>query len=101
MDEADRVRARNRRVQESMLPMMASLGSWGVQDAHWLPDREGEPVVWLRTWTRSQRRTLESQVWLTAQVQTILTRLSVPYETVRRVRVELTSVEDEADLLAD
>jgi hypothetical protein len=101
MDEADRVKARNSRVQEAMLPMVASLGSWGVESGHWLPDRDGQPVVWLRTRTRGQRRALENQVWLRAQVQTILTRLSVPHETVWRVRLELTSVEDEAELLAD
>ena len=98
MDEADRVRARNSRVQEAMLPMATSLGSWGVESAHWLPDRDGEPVVWLRTWTRAQRSALASQVWLPAQVQTILTRLGVPFETLWRVRLELTSAEDEADL---
>jgi hypothetical protein len=101
MDEAERIRARNRRVQEAMLPMAASLGSWGIESAHWLPDRDGQPVVWLRTRTRAQRRTLEAQVWLPAQVQTILTRLGVPHETVWRVRLELTSAEDEAELLAE
>jgi hypothetical protein len=101
VDDADRVRARNSRVQEAMLPLVASLGSWGVGSGHWLPDRDGQPVVWLRTRTRAQRRALESQVWLRAQVQTILTRLGVPHETVWHVRLELTSAEDEAELLAD
>ena len=101
MDEVARIAARNKRVQQALRPMVASLGSWGVESAHWLPDREGQPVVWLRTWTRAQREALEKQVWLTAQVQTILTRLNVPFETVWRVRLEVTSAEDEANLLAD
>jgi hypothetical protein len=101
MDEAARTRARNQRVQQAMLPMVASLGSWGVESAHWLPDQDGEPVVWLRTWTRAQRVALEQQVWLVAQVQTILTRLGVPFETLWKVRLEVTSAEDEEHLLAE
>ena len=57
--------------------------------------------MWLRTRTRAQRRALEKQVWLQAQVQTILTRLGVAHETVWKARLELTSAEDEAELLEE
>ena len=86
-------------VEAALLPMVASLGSWGVESGHWLPDREGEPVVWLRTHTVAQRQALTRQPWLIAQVQVILTRLGVPHATVWGLRLELTSLEDEAKLL--
>jgi len=92
---------RNRKVDQALLPMVASLGSCGVESGHWLPDRSGQPVVWLRTHTEAQRQSLERAVWLTPQVQHILTRLGVPHDTVWRLRLELTSVEAEQRLLSD
>ena len=97
MDDA----ARNRRVDQAFLPMVASLGAWGVESAHWLPDRDGEPVVWLRTHTEAQCAALQHAVWLTPQVQHILTRLGVPHDTVWRLRLELTSLEAERRLLGE
>lgn len=92
---------RNRKVDQALLPMVASLGSWGVESGHWLPDRAGEPVVWLRTRTEEQRHSLESAVWLRPQVQHMLTRLGVPHDTVWQLRLELTSQEAERRLLSD
>ncbi len=90
-----------RSVDAALVPMVASLGSWGVESAHWLPDRAGEPVIWLRTRTQAQRLALQSQVWLLPQVQVTLSRLSVPHAVVWRVRVEITSAEDEARLFTE
>lgn len=90
-----------RAVDQALLPIVASLGSWGVVDGHWLPDRDGRPVVWLRTRSEAQRRALSGQVWLLPQVQVTLTRLGVPHEVVWPLRLELTSDEAERRLLAD
>lgn len=84
-----------------MLPLVSSLGAWGVDEGHWLPDAQGAPVIWLRTRTRRQRAALQGQVWLVAQVQVTLTRLSVPHEVVWPIRVEVTSAEDEDRLFAE
>src|SRR6476661_4778379 len=92
---------RNRRVDQALLPTVASLGAWGVESAHWLPDRTGEPVVWLRTRTEAQSSTLQKAIWLTPQVQHVLTRLGVPHDTVWGLRLELTSLEAEKRLLSD
>ncbi len=85
-------------VDAAMLPMVKSIGAWGVEEAHWLPDRSGSPVVWLRTRTELERVALQSQWWLLPQVQILLQRLSVPYAMVVRTRLEVTSAEAEAAL---
>ncbi len=90
-----------RKVDEALVPIIASLGSWGVADGHWLPDRHGHPVVWLRTRSEAQRQALAGQVWLLPQVQITLTRLGVPHDVVWQLRLELTSHEAERDLLTD
>lgn len=82
-----------------MVPMVVSLAGAGVEGAHWHPDRAGEPVVWLRTRTEIQRVQLQAQAWLLPQVQMLLTRLSVPYAMISRLRLEFTSVEAEDALL--
>lgn len=88
-------------VDAAIRPAVASLGAWGVEEGHWLPDRDGEPVIWLRTQTEIQRVALEAQVWLRPQVQIILTRLSVPYSSVARLRLRVTSAEGEAGLFGE
>lgn len=91
----------DRQLEAALLPMVAALGCAGVESAHWLPDRDGHPVAWLRTHTRAQRDHLERQVWVLPQVQIVMTRLGVPHDVVWRLRLEVTSVEDESRLLAD
>lgn len=86
-------------VDAALLPMVASIGPWGVVDAHWLPDREGQPVIWLRTRTEIERVALQAQPWVLTQVQIMMTRLSVPYSAVSRAGLEVTSLEAEAQLL--
>lgn len=88
-------------IDQAVVPIIASLGSWGVESGHWLPDRDGSPVVWLTTGTRAQRMALQSQVWLLPQVQITLTRLGVPHDVVWKLRVEITSAEDERSLFAE
>lgn len=90
-----------RSVDAALVPMVAALGGWGVEEGHWLPDREGAPVIWLRTRTRAQQSGLQSQVWLLPQVQVTLTRLGVPHDIVWRVRVEITSTEAEDGLFLE
>ena len=85
-------------VDAAILPMVASIGAWGVEEGHWLLDQNGRPVVWLRTRTEIERVALQAQVWLLPQVQIILTRLSVPYSVISRVRVEVTSAEAQSAL---
>lgn len=91
--------ALRRAVDAAMVPMAASFGGAGVIDAHWLPDRAGEPVVWLRVHTELQRVELQAQPWVLSQVQILMTRLSVPWSVISRLRLEVTSVEAEDDLL--
>ncbi len=81
-------------VDAAMLPIVASLGPAGVV-AHWLPDRAGEPVVWVRVKDEASRVAVESYAWVLPQVQIILTRLNVPPEMVMRLRMEVTSAEAE------
>ena len=88
-------------VDAAMLPMVKSIGAWGVDEAHWLPDSDGSPVVWLRTRTEIERVALESQWWLLPQVQILLQRLSVPYASVVRARLQVTSAEAEAQLFEE
>jgi hypothetical protein len=82
-------------VDAAMLPVVASLAPAGVLSAHWLPDRAGEPVVWVRVRDEASRVAVESYSWVLPQVQIILTRLAVPPEMVLRLRVEVTSTEAE------
>ncbi len=82
-------------VDAAMLPVVASLAPAGVLSAHWLPDRAGEPVVWVRVRDEASRVAVESYSWVLPQVQIILTRLAVPPEMVLRLRVEVTSAEAE------
>jgi hypothetical protein len=91
----------DKQLEAALLPMVAALGCGGVESAHWLPDRAGHPVVWLRTHTRAQREHLERQAWVLPQVQVVMTRLAVPHDVVWRLRLEITSAEDEARLLAE
>jgi hypothetical protein len=82
-------------VDAALLPIVASLGAVGVMSAHWLPDRAGEPVVWLRVQDEASRVAVQSYSWVLPQVQIILTRLAVPPEMVMRLRMEVTSAEAE------
>ena len=90
-----------RGVDAAMLPIVASLAPAGVVSAHWLPDRAGEPVVWVRVQDEAARVAVESYAWVLPQVQIILTRLNVPSEMVLRLRLEVTSAEAEDRLLED
>lgn len=83
----------------ALRPAVASLGAWGVVDAQWLLDERGAPVVWLRTRTELERVALQAQPWLDGHVQLIMTRVSVPYEALRRVQLDVTSIEAERRLL--
>jgi len=85
-------------VDAALVPMRASLGGWGVESLHWLPDRDGAPVIWLRTRTQIEAVALQSQVWLLPQLQVTMTRLGVPHDLVWRLRFEFTSAEAEAGL---
>ena len=87
--------ALRRSVDAAMLPIVASLGPAGVVSAHWLPDRAGEPVVWLRVRDEAARVAVESYPLVLPQVQIVLTRLDVPPEMVLRLRIEVTSAEAE------
>lgn len=87
-----------RSVDAALLPMLLALAPWGVTDIHWLPDRRGAPVVWLRTTSEEQRAALEAQAWVLPQVQVTLTRLGLPHDVTWRLRMEVTSVEAEARL---
>lgn len=83
----------------ALLPMVKSIGPWGVVDAHWRPDPAGQPVIWLRTRTEIERVALQAQPWVLTQVQIMMTRLSVPYSAVSKARLEVTSLEAEDRLL--
>lgn len=93
--------AQRRAIDQALLPMVASIGAWGVVDAHWLPGPDGHPVVWLRTRTEIERVALEAQSWVEAQVRIILTRLSVDYATVARTRIEVTSLKRQRRLFEE
>jgi hypothetical protein len=88
-------------VDAAIVPIVAALGSWGVEEGHWLPDRHGAPVVWLRTRTEAERVALESQVWVLPQVQITLTRLGVPHDVVWPLRLEVTSTEAQRRLFTE
>ena len=50
--------ATRRAVDAAIVPLVASLGPWGVEEGHWLPGRGGQPVVWLRVRTEAQARAM-------------------------------------------
>jgi hypothetical protein len=81
--------------------MLASLGGWGVVSVHWLPDSNGEPVIWLTTRSESERVALEAAPWLAGQVTMLLTRAEVPYPILKRLRILVESEEAHRELLAD
>lgn len=85
-------------VDQALVPLVAALAPWGVDEAHWLPDRGGMPVVWVRVPTAAQRVALQAQPWVSAQLEVTLARLGVPHEVIRRTTLEVTSVEEEARL---
>lgn len=90
--------ARERAADAVITPLVASLGVWGVQQGHWLPARDGSPVLWLQTRTEAQRVALEGQVWLSAQLHVLLQRVGMPPHQVSGVRIEITSAEVEGSL---
>ncbi len=90
-----------RAADAAIAPIVASLGPWGVQDAHWLPDRGGHPVMWVRVGTEIQRVSLEAQVWLLPQVRILLARVGMPPEQVMGSRLEVTSAEAEGRLFEE
>jgi hypothetical protein len=90
-----------RAVDAAMLPIVASLAPAGVVAAHWLPDRAGDPVVWIRVETESARVAVQSYSWVLPQVQVILARLGLPPEKVMALRMEVTSGEAEDRLFGE
>ncbi len=84
-----------------MLPIVASLAPAGVLEAHWLPDRTGDPVVWIRVRTEAGRVAVESYSWVRPQVQVILSRLGLSPEKVQALRLEVTSSEVEGELFVE
>ncbi len=84
-----------RAVDAAMVPIVASLAPAGVRDAHWLPDRSGAPVVWMRVDTEAARVAVQSYSWVLPQVQIILTRLGLDSQHVMALRLEITSGEAE------
>lgn len=90
-----------RAADAAMLPIVASLAPAGVIGAHWLPDRTGDPVVWIRVQSEASRVAVESHSWVLPQVQVILSRLGLPPEKVMALRLEVTSAEAEDHLFED
>lgn len=84
-----------------MLPIVASLAPSGVVGAHWLPDRAGDPVVWIQVQSEAGRVAVESYSWVLPQVQVILSRLGLPPEKVQALRLEVTSAEAEGQLFSE
>ena len=84
-----------RAADAAMLPIVASLAPAGVLEAHWLPDRDGDPVVWIRVETEAARVAVQSYSWVLPQVQVILARLGLAPEKVMALRLEVTSGEVE------
>lgn len=85
-------------VDAAMLPIVASLAPAGVLEAHWLPDRAGDPVVWIRVDSEASRVAVQSYSWVLPQVQVILARLGLSPEKVMALRMEVTSTETETRL---
>lgn len=90
-----------RAVDAAMLPIVASLAPVGVREAHWLPDRSGDPVVWMRVDTEAARVAVQSYSWVLPQVQIILTRLGLESQKVMALRLEITSGEAEDRLFEE
>ena len=84
-----------RSVDAAMVPIVASLAPAGVLEAHWLPDRAGDPVVWIRVRGEADRVAVESYSWVLPQVQIILARLGLAPDKVLALRLEVTSGEAE------
>jgi hypothetical protein len=89
MDDAGRA------IRQALVPIVASLAPWGVVDARWLPHENPRPTIWLRTRTEIERVALQAQPWPIAQVRIMLTRLSVPYDVVSALQLDVTSLEGE------
>lgn len=90
-----------RAADAAMVPIVTSLAPAGVIGAHWLPDRAGNPVVWIRVQSEASRAVVESYSWVLPQVQVILSRLGLPPEKVMALRLEVTSAESEDLLFED
>nr|WP_300052271.1 hypothetical protein [uncultured Nocardioides sp.] len=90
-----------RAADAAMLPIVTSLAPAGVIGAHWLPDRAGDPVVWIRVQSEAGRVMVESYSWVLPQVQVILSRLGLPSDKVMALRIEVTSAEAEDRLFGD
>jgi hypothetical protein len=90
-----------RAADAAMLPIVASLAPAGVLSAHWLPDRAGDPVVWIRVATDAGRAAVESYSWVLPQVQVILARVGLAPEKVLALRLEVTSGEAEDRLFGE
>jgi hypothetical protein len=90
-----------RAADAAMLPIVASLAPSGVVGAHWLPDRAGDPVVWISVQSEAGRVAVESYSWVLPQVQVILSRLGLPPEKVQALRLEVTSAEAEGQLFSE
>ena len=90
-----------RSADAAMLPIVASLAPVGVLAAHWLPDRAGDPVVWIRVRSEADRVAVESYSWVLPQVQIILARLGLSPEKVLALRMEVTSGEAEDRLFEE
>ncbi|MCW2735531.1 hypothetical protein [Nocardioides sp.] len=90
-----------RAADAAMLPIVASLAPAGVLEAHWLPDRGGDPVVWIRVETEAARVAVQSYSWVLPQVQVILSRLGLAPEKVLALRLEVTSGEAEDRLFEE
>jgi hypothetical protein len=90
-----------RAADAAMLPIVTSLAPAGVLAAHWLPDRAGDPVVWIRVQDEACRVAVESYSWVLPQVQVILSRLGLPPEKVQALRLEVTSGEAEDRLFTE
>lgn len=89
-----------RAVQDSIPGIVASLGAWGVTGAHQLPGPDGRPVLWLEISDEAERVAMQSQVWLSAQVQVVLVRNGVPPHLAGSLQVMFASREH-ADRLLD
>jgi hypothetical protein len=84
-----------RAADAAMLPIVTSLAPAGVTSALWLPDRAGDPVVWIRVQSEAGRVAVESYSWVLPQVQIILARLGLAPDKVLALRLEVTSGEAE------
>jgi len=91
----------SRAVQDAIPGIVASLGAWGVTGAHQLPGPHGHPVLWLEVGDEAERVAMQSQVWLSAQVQVVLVRNGVPPSLAHRLEVMFASREASVRLLED